>query len=207
MAQTSFAAVPIFSERFASSASYHFYSALPSLRTLQEYLLHKVCTVDTTGQCVQKVKPLKHADYIDIDFDSVSQAVNLRILRSKPPSTKFWQERISQTGDSRVEVGLLAAEVSREPEKQSFRGLLAVLGEDSKPSKHSTTQQFFGAKQLEQNLPSSLFHHVTILFHHPTELPSSLPSPSPMASTQRCSLLSQAVLCLPSNRRALFMPS
>ena len=70
-----------------------------------------------------------------MDYDSLSQAMTLRVYHESGTKAGAWTEAISahQT-DSRVEVGVLASQQATEPESLSLGGFLAVLGEDQKPS-------------------------------------------------------------------------
>lgn len=86
-------------------------------------------------ECYQKSAELLTANYLDVDFDALSQSLTLRMFHDRNSSTHGWTRAISNPWkDSRVEVGVLASEKSTEPESLSLGGLLTILGEDEKPS-------------------------------------------------------------------------
>ena len=100
------------------------------------------------------------ADHVDIDFDTISQALSISTFRHKSPEPSGWNERISsgasikikesvsvrigvnvnvggsvKSGAGRkIEVGVLANEPPTELENLSLGGFLTVVGEDEKPS-------------------------------------------------------------------------
>lgn len=75
------------------------------------------------------------ANYLDIDYDTISQSLVLSAFWHSPPLTGAWDERIDNSQPSgKVEVGVLANEKPAQPAELSLGGFLAVLGEDSKPS-------------------------------------------------------------------------
>ena len=127
------------SERFASSASYHYYYPLQSLSNLHDYLLRKACRGTYARECSQKVQITKTADSLDIDFDSVSQAIDIRAFSSNAAENTSWEEQIEGIGDSRIEIGILSSQLSQETGKQSMRGILVVLGEDNRFSEYSSS--------------------------------------------------------------------
>lgn len=79
---------------------------------------------------------MESADYLDIDFDTISQALVLNAFHGTPPNLIGWTEKISKLDRfAKVEVGILAPESPNEPEELSLGGFLTVLEEDSKASK------------------------------------------------------------------------
>ena len=79
---------------------------------------------------------LGSANYVDIDFDTISQVLRISIFRHKPPDQAGWTEQFDNvSGAVKVEVGVLASEKPTEPEEISLGGFLTVVGEDEKPSK------------------------------------------------------------------------
>lgn len=132
--QETFTGIPRISERFTSSAAFQFYQVLPSLSDLVTYIEQKICP--SVGKaCYAKAEFLISVDYLDIDFDTISQTLTLTTFQHRPPSSGLWNGQISNhKGVTRVEIGVLANETPREPEELSLGGFLTILGEDVKPS-------------------------------------------------------------------------
>lgn len=129
--KNSFIHLPVLSERFASSSAYQYHNLLPSLRDLVTYIQHKVCADETS--CKTRSKALNSADYLDIDYDTISQSITISAFWHIAPGSGKWDERIESCGESvKVEVGVLANEKATQPEELSLGGFLAVLGEDKK---------------------------------------------------------------------------
>ena len=121
------------SERFASSAAYQYYKLLPSLKELVIYIQQKVCGQDDL--CKVKANALNHADYLDMDYNTISQSLVLNAFWHVSPQLDAWEDKISIRQEStKVEVGVLANEKPTQPEELSLGGFLAILGEDVKPS-------------------------------------------------------------------------
>ncbi|MCJ1256631.1 protease B nonderepressible form [Lignoscripta atroalba] len=132
--EETFTGLPTTSERFASSAAFQYYSLLPSLADLITYIQQKICLRDDKI-CFAEATTLESADYLDIDYDTISQALVLSIFRHQSPKSASWNEQIHNHGGAvKVEVGVLANEKPTEPEELSLGGFLAVIGEDDKPS-------------------------------------------------------------------------
>ncbi|MCJ1476894.1 protease B nonderepressible form [Lambiella insularis] len=122
---------------------------------------------------------LSDSDYVDIDFDTISQALTIITFHAGPPFSTGWTERISNLkGAVKAEIGVLANEPPKEPEELSLGGFLTTIGEDSKPS---PTIFSFPARHH----PSSSTYHAHFLTPtglHPTlrlTFPSSTSPPSP----------------------------
>ena len=78
---------------------------------------------------------LSSADSVDIDFDTISQALSISTFHAKSIDQFGWTDRFSNfDGAVKVEVGVLATEKSTEPEELSLGGFLTIVGEDDKPS-------------------------------------------------------------------------
>ena len=79
---------------------------------------------------------IDHADYLDMDFDTISQSFTLSIFQHKPPNTELWNDKISnRDGQYAVEVGVLASQQPpKEIEEQSLGGFLTIVGEDERLS-------------------------------------------------------------------------
>ena len=122
------------SERFTASAVFQYYQLIHSLDNLVAYVEQKICP-DHGDVCFTYAKGLASADSIDIDFDTISQALTISGFRHAPYGLLGWDEQISNFDSSaRVEVGVLANEKPTEPEELSLGGFLNILGEDDKPS-------------------------------------------------------------------------
>ena len=125
----------VISQRFASSAAYQHNEHLSSVEDLVTYIQQKVCLGNF--ECIAEVERVRHADYLDFDYDAITQSVLLSAFWVRSPGTEErWNERIGRRKTSdRVEVGVFSQEKSTQPEEISLGGYLAVVGKDSKPSK------------------------------------------------------------------------
>ena len=122
------------SERFTASAAFQYYQFISSLDNLIVYVEQKICP-GRGDVCYAYAKSLASANYVDIDFDTISQALIISGFRHAPHDPLGWDEQISNfDGSTRVEVGVLANEKPTEPEELSLGGFLSILGEDDKPS-------------------------------------------------------------------------
>jgi hypothetical protein len=137
--------------------------------------------------CRTRAERLRDADYIDIDFDIISHAVNLISYWSP----QAWDLSISNTGpNDRLEVGILSNEKPIELEELNLAGFLTVVGEDTKPS---PTLFAFPARHHKQSSSfSTTFLQPTGL--HPS-LQLSISDSKPPTLDRTCSL--QAHLTLP----------
>ena len=107
---------------------------LSSIKDFTTYVQQKGCS-PSDDYCRDQVGALTLADYIDIDYDTISQALVVNAFRHGEQHSGAWNEKIENSEKiARIEVGVLAKEASTEPEELSFGGFLTVLGEDEKPS-------------------------------------------------------------------------
>jgi len=128
-----FTSLSVLSERFASSATYQVYGNLVFLQDLVAYIQEKVCAGNKS--CKSRAERLEHANYLDFDYDTITQSVVLDAFWHESPRSKIWDEEIdTRQGAVKVEVGVLANEKPTQPEEISLGGFLAALGEDKKPS-------------------------------------------------------------------------
>lgn len=98
------------------------------------YIHQKICT-ERDESCRLRAASLESADYLDIDYDTISQSLVLSAFWHAPPLTEAWDERVDRSQASvTVEVGVLANEKPIQPEELSLGGFLAVVGKDNKPS-------------------------------------------------------------------------
>ncbi|KAF2639048.1 PIG-X-domain-containing protein [Massarina eburnea CBS 473.64] len=124
--------LPILSERFSMSASSQYYSYVPTLANLVNYVQEKVC--GEKKRCKEEVGELLEADYLDVDYDAISHAVVLNAFWSTALDGDSWAETISVPGKGQsVEVGVLMHETRPDPEDIGFGGFLTVLGQDKAP--------------------------------------------------------------------------
>ena len=100
--------------------------------------MHQKICPEKDESCRLRAASIKSADYLDIDYDAISQSLVLSAFWHSPPLAEAWDERIDNSQASiKVEVGVLANEKPTEPEELSLAGFLAVVGEDRKPSMYS----------------------------------------------------------------------
>ncbi len=128
--------MPNIADRVTISPSYQYYQLLPDLKDFGTYIREKICPA-LGDECSAIVTSVESADYVDIDYDTVSHSLTVRIYRSGAPLHPAWTEKISlRDNTSSVEVGILASEKSTQPEPEmlALGGFLTVLGEDTKPS-------------------------------------------------------------------------
>lgn len=108
---------------------------MQSLTDFATYLHQKICP-EQHETCRRRAASLESVDYLDIDYDTISQSLVLSAFWHSPRPTRDWHERIDNSQASvKVEVGVLANEKPTHPEEFSLGGFLAVVGEDSKPSR------------------------------------------------------------------------
>ena len=136
-AQETFTAIPVLSERFASSSAFQYHQLLPSLANFFTYVTRKICA-SQASPCLTRAAAIPFADFVDIDFDSISQALVMKAFRHRPADVATWNEHIQSIGGHRVEVGVLANEKATEPESVSMGGFLTVLGEDEIPCEYTS---------------------------------------------------------------------
>lgn len=141
---------------------------------------------------------LSSANYVDIDFDTISQSLNFNAFWDFPPESAFWDEQIDTNGGSvKVEVGVLTNEKPTQPEDLSLGGALMVLGEDSNPSN--------GTQRSPCDAPSTDNSQIPLSSPFPLAITSHPPNPTPItplpSSNQQVSIPHSA-----SPFRPLFLP-
>jgi hypothetical protein len=103
-----------------------------------DYIEQVICPKFGGKTCLDRAAKVATADYIDIDFDTISQALVITTFHSAPSGAEAWNEQIgNEGGNIQVEVGVLASMLSIDPEPESLSlgGFLTVIGEDDEPSK------------------------------------------------------------------------
>ncbi|KAI4123681.1 MAG: hypothetical protein LQ347_006059, partial [Umbilicaria vellea] len=194
--QDTFTGLPMVSERFATSSAFQYHQLLPSLAELKSYVQQKICSASDLS-CHAKAVALHSADYLDIDYDAISQSLVLSVFRHASPSSGIWDETLRKVvGSANIEVGILANEKPTEPERLSLGGFLTVIGEDTKPT---PTLFSFPSRHHLSPQDSGRTYHTT--FTRPTGLHPTLrltfrsPLMTPPSST--CAL--HTYLTLPSH--------
>lgn len=137
--QKNFASLLVSAERFTTSSAFQYYHLLPSLTHLTTYINAKICP-SFGDTCRALAITLTEADYVDFDFDTISQALTIITFRAKPPLQRGWTEQIDNLeGVVKTEVGVLANEPPKEAEDISLGGFLTIIGEDPKPSTYQSS--------------------------------------------------------------------
>ncbi|KAJ5795077.1 Glycosylphosphatidylinositol-mannosyltransferase I PIG-X/PBN1 [Penicillium paradoxum] len=199
--EDSFITPPLLSTRFASSASFQYHTQLTSIESLVKYIQTAVCgKSDVHGtECHTWAHALVSADSVDIDYDSISHALTVSGLWTRPP-TGGWTDQFdtpTSTTDQ-IEFGLLGAEPGLEPEEIKMGGLLAVVGQDKKLK---PTMFSFPSRHQPLIEPASY----TVSFAPPTGLHPMMSISMPRSSLKRPPAPSEATcalhtyLTLPSN--------
>ncbi|MCJ1337477.1 protease B nonderepressible form [Bachmanniomyces sp. S44760] len=192
-----FTGTPLISDRFASSAAMQYHQNLSSLTDLFLYIQNKICG-RSDEVCHAKAIEMKSTDYLDVDYDTISQTLVLSVFHSQAPSpSNTWNgNHTNSQRTSTIEVGVLANKKPTEPEELSMEGLLTVLGEDDRPN--PTLFSFPSRHHPSPSTYSTHFLHPTGL--HPTlrlTFPSPLSPPlTSQSSSSSCSL--HTYLTLPS---------
>lgn len=115
------------------ASSYH--QMLPTLDYFVTYISQKICNSSKTD-CVAAAQALLSANYVDIDFDTISHAVILRAYWNEASNDRGWTEVTSlQKGVGSLEIGVLNNETPDEPEELKMGGFLTVVGTDLEPSR------------------------------------------------------------------------
>ncbi|KAF2142789.1 uncharacterized protein K452DRAFT_357874 [Aplosporella prunicola CBS 121167] len=197
----SFIGLPVLSERFSSSAASQYYHLLPNLDNLITYIQQALCS-SSDPACQDQAASLRSAQYLDIDYDTISHAliVNAFWAQGPNPDGQWTSEITLGTKSEKIEVGILNNEKPLEAEELSLAGFLTVIGEDTKAK-----PAMFSFPSRHHPLPHPLTFETS--FAHPTGLHPTLelrfPSAAALAPplpTASCAL--HAHLTLPS---ALFL--
>ncbi|EKV12875.1 Protein pbn1 [Penicillium digitatum PHI26] len=190
--EASFITPPPLSTRFASSASLQFYTHLPSIKHLVEYIQNTVCDQSRTDgpECHTRADALLSADSVDIDYDSSSHALTVSGLWTSPPTGGWTDQFQTPASDAdQIEFGLLGAEAGLEPEEIKMGGLLAVVGQDKKLK---PTMFSFPSRHQPLTEPSSY----TVSFAPPTGLHPTMSISMPRSSLKRPPAPSDATCAL-----------
>lgn len=141
--QESFTRPLVWSERFSTGATLQYYEVLPSIKHLAIYVREKICS-RLDRSCQTDAVRIASADYVDVDYDTISQTFTFSIFYPNAPvatagkPTDGWDEVIDNyAGSIATEIGILSNEQPMQPEELSLRGVLITLGKGLKPSKYS----------------------------------------------------------------------
>lgn len=120
------------SGRFAHTASHQLYNYITTLNTFVQYVTSSIC-LPSSDDCKSRVQEVLRADYLDLDYDSISHTLILKAFWSRPePLKKQWYETHHLlASDSAVEVGVLLNENPDEAEELKYSGFLTQIGKDS----------------------------------------------------------------------------
>ncbi len=126
--------MPASLSRFGSPSALHCYDLVPSLKDFILYIAQSICP-ESNVQCLRRADHLQEVDYLDIDYDAVSQSLTLTAFHQAAPVSRSWSEELTPYNYStRTEVGVLSAQKATDPEELALEGILLVLGEDRSPS-------------------------------------------------------------------------
>jgi hypothetical protein len=129
--------LPVLSERFSTSTSSQYYAHLDELSSVIGMLQQRLC--GTNEYCKDVGRQFSSANYLDIDYDTISHAVVLTAgwpsAENEAREKETWNEAITlPSKDATVEIGVLSNEANTDPEDIQFGGFLTVLGQDDRPS-------------------------------------------------------------------------
>ena len=138
-AQDTFSTPPILSGRFSHSASRQFHANVPTIKNLVNYISRVICE-PTADRCKSEAGELLDADYLDIDWDSISHTLVLKAFWSKSHMQGgVWREKHNlPQGEHALEVGVLVNEKADEEEELKYSGFLTQVGKDDKPCEYQS---------------------------------------------------------------------
>ena len=114
-------------------AALQYYQPLESLSSLVTYL-QETMGESADASCHEKASKVRHASYIDINYDATSRLLVCSVFWPRAP-TGLWNGEMGKLPRTeKWEVGLLADQKANSPEELSLGGWLSVIGEDSRPS-------------------------------------------------------------------------
>lgn len=107
---------------------------MPALNDLITYIQLKICSPQDE-ECLDKASSLNTVNYLDIDYDAISQSLVLSVFRHEPSPPGTWTAKFQKSGDfAKTEIGVLASEKATEPEELSLGGFLTTIGESTQLS-------------------------------------------------------------------------
>lgn len=130
-------------------------------------------------KCNLPTRQLMTADSFDMDWDSISGAINFKAYWSSARGKEGWkdthslQEREKEGSKGSLEVGILMNEntAKGEEEELKFSGVLAQIGKDDRAGEFFL--QFLTLIQCSKRLICLIYSTGYVLFPSPTSLPST----------------------------------
>ncbi|KAI1807958.1 PIG-X-domain-containing protein [Daldinia bambusicola] len=175
-------------DRFTHSTAYQYYQILPDLSHFTSYLEQYACN-STNTECKSRVQRLLEANSVDFSYDALSHVVKLTAVWPHERQPLF----INSQHDHRAEVGIMTPDSPPHLDSHELgvTGLLAVLGEDSRP-----TPTLFSFPSRHKNADDSGFESTFLrpMGLHPT-MQLRLSSSKPPMDDAYCAL--HAYLTLP----------
>lgn len=175
------------------------------------YIQHKLCDPEDV-KCQFRALDLATAEYVDIDYDSISHALTIKAFWTKSSvEDGLWREKHQKGANDTIEIGVLMNEKPDEPEELRYSGWLTVVGEHKKPCKFTIpnpditvltvlAQTLFSFPARYHPLPSQSQACFTTSFKQPTgmhpALQLSLSKAALKVPADTCAL--HAYLTLPS---------
>jgi len=127
-----FTTPPILSDRFSTVAARQYYQ-ITSIDGPIIYIQNKICD-SSDVQCQLRAHNLANANYMDVDYDSISHSVVFKAFWARPHSSDgMWHDTHRKAANDTIEVGVLMNEQPDEPEELRYSGWLTVIGKDKKP--------------------------------------------------------------------------
>jgi hypothetical protein len=107
---------------------------VPSISTLVRFITRTICD-SSHDRCKSEASELLHADYLDLDYDSISHTLVLKAFWAKSflPSGVWREKHILPPGEHALEVGVLTNEKADEEEELKYSGFLTQVGKAGKP--------------------------------------------------------------------------
>lgn len=109
------------------------YYQISSIDGVIIYIQQKICDPED-AKCQFRALDLATAEYVDIDYDSISHALTIKVFWTRSNlGDGTWHERHYKAANDTIEVGVLMDENPDEPEELRYSGWLTVVGQDKKP--------------------------------------------------------------------------
>lgn len=109
------------------------YYQISSIDGVIIYIQQKICDPEDV-KCQFRALDLATAEYMDIDYDSISHALIIKAFWTRSSvGDGMWHEKHDKTANDTIEVGVLINENPDEPEELRYSGWLTVIGQHKKP--------------------------------------------------------------------------
>jgi hypothetical protein len=170
--QTAFTSPPNSSGRFTHASKFQYFNFVDNIQSLMEYVRQIACD-EANYDCALRMTDLIYADSVDIDFDSISNALIVRALwsESRLSDKKWWETHFLPPKGSSAEVGVLINETPEEPDELRYSGFLTKIGEDDKPGTFEPSKLITGFESLAN---VTIYSACTLLISVPSPPPSHL---------------------------------